>query len=177
MKLRTQKLVVFPLLVLLGGAWSLGGQAVAITPAPSAIAAAQGQSSMTAKIRQYLEQFGGSYTKVSEMAWTIPFQGKSLKNYDVFVSTIPNSDLVVIGVTMVPKKNLKPSQDLYLKLLKYNNTADSVKVGIDDDGDLFMRADVNGRTMDFQEFKEVVEQVAAATDELHGQIKPSLGSD
>lgn len=177
MKLRTQKLVVFPLLVLLGGALSPGVQAVAITPSPSLLTAAQGQSSMAAKIRQYLEQFGGSYTKVSETAWTVPYQGKSLKNYDVFVSTIPNSDLVVIGVTIVPKKNLKPSQDLYLKLLKYNNTADSVKVGIDEDGDLFMRADVNGRTMDFQEFKEVVEQVAAATDELHNQIKPSLASD
>lgn len=166
---------MFPLLILLGGGLSPVIPVVASTPPPDRIAASQGQSSITAKIRQYLEQFGGSYTKVSETAWTVPYQGKSLKNYDVFVSTVPNSDLVVIGVTMVPKKNLKLSQELYLKLLKYNNAADSVKVGLDDDGDLFLRADINGRTMDFQEFKEIVEQVAAATDELHGQIQSAIG--
>lgn len=177
MKFQTSQRVVLPLLIVLAGVWPPAVQATFVSTAPRVIAAAQGQSSIVVKIRQYLEQFGGSYTKVSETAWTVPYQGKSLKNYDVFVSTVPNSDLVVIGVTMATKKNLKPSQDLYLKLLKYNNAADSVKVGIDDDGDLFLRADVNGRTMDFQEFKEVVEQVAAATDELHSQVKAFLTPD
>jgi hypothetical protein len=168
---------VFPLLILLGGALAPAGQAALTPTSPQSVAAAQGQSSIAAKIRQYLEQFGGSYTKVSDTTWTVPYQGKSLKNYDVFVSTIPNSDLVLIGVPVATKKNLKPSQDLYLKLLRYNHVADSVKVGIDDEGDLFLRADLNGRTMDFQEFKEIVEQVAAATDELHGQIQSSLTPD
>lgn len=174
MKLKTRQLAVLPLLILLIEAWPAPIQAMPVSLSSRLVAASQGQSSTAAKIRQYLEQFSGSYTKVSDTTWTIPYQGKSWKSYDVYVSTIPNSDLVLIGVPVAAKKNLKPSQDLYLKLLKYNNTVDSVKVGIDDDGDLFLRADVNGRTMDFQEFKEVVEQVAAATDELHSQIKSAI---
>lgn len=174
MKLKTRQWAVLPLLILLIEAWPATVQAIPASPSSRLVAASQGQSSIAAKIRQYLEQFGGSYTKVSDTTWTVPYQGKSWKSYDVYVSTIPNSDLVLIGVPVAAKKNLKPSQDLYLKLLKYNNTVDSVKVGIDDDGDLFLRADVNGRTMDFQEFKEVLEQVAAATDELHSQIKSAI---
>jgi len=135
---------------------------------------AQSQGGTAAKIRQYLDKLGGSYTKVSDTLWTVPYEGKSLKNYDVFVSTVPNTDLVVFGVSLAAKKNLKPSEDFYLKLLNYNNDVDTVKVVIDEDGDLLVRADVNGRTMDFQEFKDIVEQVAAATDELHSQIRASL---
>jgi hypothetical protein len=167
------RLALFPLLVGLAGIGAFPLQAAPLL-SPSNIAATQSQGGSAAKVRQYLDQLGGSYTKVSETVWTVPYQGKSFKDYDVFISTIPNSDLIVFGVSIAAKKNLKPSQDFYLTLLRYNNAVDSVKVMIDDDGDLLLRADVNGRIMDFQEFKDILEQVAAATDELHSQIKSSL---
>ena len=66
------------------------------------------------------------------------------------------------------------AQPLLYRLLKYNNTADYVKVGFDDDEDLFVRAELNTKTTDFPLFKEVLEQVGAAADELYAQIKPSL---
>jgi hypothetical protein len=173
LKIKTRQLAYLAVLILLTGTLTPSVQAIPRLEPSTAIAVAQSQSAIATKIRQYLDQYG-SYTKVSDTLWTVSYEGKSLKNYDVFVSTIPDSELIVLGVTLATKKELKPSQELYLKLLKFNNDVDSVKVMIDDEGDLLLRADVNGRTMDFQEFKQIIEQVALATDELHSQIKSSL---
>jgi hypothetical protein len=136
--------------------------------------AAPAKSSAAAKTAQFLEQFGGPYTKAAEAVWIVPFKGKALADFDVFVATSPDSNLLVMGVTVAKKQNLKLSQPLLYRLLRYNNTADYVKVGFDDDEDLFIRAELNASTTDFQSFKEILEQVGAAADELYAQIKPSL---
>jgi hypothetical protein len=136
--------------------------------------AAPVKASAAAKTAQFLEQFGGSYTKASEAIWVVPFKGKALSEFDVIVATSSDSNLLVMGVTVAKKQNLKLSQPLLYRLLKYNNTADYVKVGFDDDEDLFVRAELSTKTTDFPLFKEVLEQVGAAADELYAQIKPSL---
>jgi hypothetical protein len=132
------------------------------------------QKVITAKIGQLLEQSGYSYTKVSDTVWSIPYQGKSLANFEVNVITIPDSDLFLIVALVAQKQNLKVSPDLLYKLLKFNHSVDWVKVAITDDGDLIVRIDIDGRTMDLKAFKDAIAQLAAATDELHGQIKASL---
>jgi hypothetical protein len=132
------------------------------------------QKSAAAKIARFLEQFGGPYTKASEAAWVVPFKGKTLSEFDVYIATSPDSSLLVMNVTIAKKKNLKLSQPLLYRLLKYNNAADYVKVGFDDDEDLIVRVDLNVKTADFQSFKEVLEQVSAASDEVYAQVKPSL---
>lgn len=58
-------------------------------------------------------------------------------------------------------------------LLNANYDFDYVKVGIDNDGDLFVRADLPPDT-DAAHFKSIIEQVAAATDVLYGRIQPLL---
>jgi hypothetical protein len=145
-------------------------------PQNSLAAAAPVKQNIAAKIGQFLEQFGGTYTKAADTVWVVPFKGKSLSSFDAFVATSSDSSLVIIGVTVVKKKNLKLSQDLFHRLLKYNHSADYVKVGFDDDEDLFVRAELNARTMDFASFKEILEQVGAAADELYAQIKPNLSN-
>jgi hypothetical protein len=143
-------------------------------PLNSLAVAAPAKQNTAAKVGQFLEQFGGTYTKAAEAVWVVPFEGKALSKFDVFVATSSDSNLAIIGVTVAKKKNLKLSQDLLLRLLKYNHSADYVKVGFDDDEDLFVRAELNAKTMDFASFKEVLEQVGAAADELYAQIKPNL---
>ena len=98
----------------------------------------------------------------SEAVWVVPFKGKALSEFNVYIATSPDSSLLVMSVTIAKKKNLKLSQPLLYRLLKYNNAADYVKVGFDDDEDLIMRADLNAKTADFQSFKEVLEQLGAA---------------
>lgn len=157
---------------------------VSVLPAAGSVAHAQQPGSaapatspskdLQAKMTRFFEQFGSTYTKVSEGVWTIPYQGKSLTDFRVIIATTPNSDLVVVAVVIAEKKNLKLSQDLLYKLLKYNNAADQVKVGFDNEDDLFLRAEVDGRTLDLEGFRTIVEQVAAASDQVHGQIRASL---
>ena len=119
------------------------------------------------KITRFLEKQPG-YTKAADSVWTIPYKGKSLTVFKVFVLT--TEEFVIFAVVLVKSKEMRPSQDLLYTILKYNNLADQVKAGINDEGDLFLRADINGRLMDLRQFQSVLEQVAAAADGLHGRI-------
>lgn len=131
---------------------------------------------LQAKIGQFLEQSGGSFNKVADGVWTVPFQGKSLKNFNVIIATDAESETIVVFAVIAEKKNLRLSQDLLYNLLKYNHAVDKIKVGISEEGDLNVRIDENGRLLDLQAFKDTLEQTAAASDELYEQIKGSITS-
>jgi hypothetical protein len=140
------------------------GAQTAEAPAPA--------GDVPAKIARLLDQSGMTYTKAGEGVWTMKFQGEALGEFGLFVATTPApSELVVVGVVVASKAEFKPSQELFLNLLRFNGGADQVKVGVDDDGDIFLRAEVNGRLLDAREFKAVVEQVAAAANQVRGQNK------
>jgi hypothetical protein len=58
-------------------------------------------------------------------------------------------------------------------MMKANGDFDYVKIGFDQDGDIFVRADIPP-SADLASFKAVVEQVAAAADEFYGRVKSLL---
>ena len=124
------------------------------------------------KLEQLLTQSGYSFTKAADNVWVIKFRGKALPELNIIVTT--TQALAIIGAVVVEKKNLKPSPELNYNLLKLNHKFDRVKIGIDDDEDLFVRVEVGARVLDLQEFKDNVEQVAAATDEVFAAIRPSV---
>jgi hypothetical protein len=169
---------IVPFVLLVGSNPSINPRTAHLEIAQSALAAeAPATQSAVKKTAQFLEQFGGTYTKISDAVWVVPFKGKEIDNLEVLVVVSPESNLIVLGATVVKKKNLKQSQTLLYRLLKYNHVADYVKVGFDDDDDLFVRADLNTKTLEFQSFKEILEQVGAVADELYTQVKPDLMSD
>jgi hypothetical protein len=124
-----------------------------------------------AKLARLLDQSGLSYTKVSETVWTAQFKGESLGEYPVIIATVPSSDLIIIGVVVVPKAGYRPAPELFQSLLRFNDEADQVKVGIDSDGDIFLRAEMNLRLIDLAEFKAIIDQVAAAANQVHSQSR------
>jgi len=65
-------------------------------------------------------------------------------------------------------------QELMYKLLRLNDDFDYVKLCIDDDSSLLVRSDLPLRTLDLQEFKDVVEQVAAAADQVYATVRPYM---
>lgn len=137
---------------------------------PAGAAAPAGD--VPARIARLLDQSGLTYTKAGDGVWTMKFQGEALGEFNLFVATTPApSEIVVVAAVVAAKAEFKPSQELFLNLLRFNGNADQVKVGVDDDGDIFLRAEVNGRLLDLQEFKGVVEQVAAAANQVRGQNK------
>jgi len=129
-----------------------------------------------AKVAQLLEGSGYNYNQAAEGVWAIPFNGNSFKNFTVIVIATPDGNMLVLSVILAKKADMKASDALWLKLLHANNDFDRVKVGIDDDEDAFVRIDIGLRTLDVDELKVNVEQIAAASDEAYASILPYLNA-
>ncbi len=136
--------------------------------------AAHAQGKPSARVAGLLEESGYSYTKAADSVWAIAFEGKSLPKFNVIAST--QEDVLVLFTIVAEKKNLRPTPDVMHKLLQLNGELDRVKIGIDKDGDLFVRVDLSIRVLDVRELKENVEQVAAAADVVFSAIRPYIGS-
>src|SRR5262249_49952788 len=135
---------------------------LAVVVAFSVVSPAQSRPEWANKVERLLQ--GSSYKfkhatgTAAANVWIIDFTGKSLPTFEVRIAG--SDDLVVIFVTIARKRQLNVNADFLYKLARFNNDLDRVKVGIDDDGDLFVRADVSVRTLDLEELKAQVDQVA-----------------
>ncbi|HWG21781.1 MAG TPA: YbjN domain-containing protein [Terracidiphilus sp.] len=112
----------------------------------------------------------------SPSVWSIHFTGKHLNDIHVIlaVSDDKDDDLMVVFVTVAEKRRLPVNTDFMRKLLEENHTLDRVKIGYDADGDLFVRTDASLRTVDADEFRDIVDQVQKSADEVYGIVQPSL---
>jgi hypothetical protein len=125
-----------------------------------------------AKIAQLLQGSGYHYVQKNDSVWYIEFERKSLGTFKVIGAS--QQGLLVVFVTIARKARLDLSSDLSYKMLKLNHELDRIKVGIDDDGDAFVRVDLSIRTLDEEEFKLNIEQVANAAEEAYADIQPLL---
>lgn len=80
-------------------------------------------------------------------------------------------EMGVIGTVLQSKANLTLSPNLLLKLMQLNNELDFMKVGIDRDGDLFVRAEIHMSTLTAEEFMETVKDVALASNQIYALLK------
>lgn len=128
----------------------------------------------SAKVEQWLKQSGFNFTKAADSIWLVKSKGNVLQDFNTLIAT--NEGVVVIGVVMANKKDFKMSQDLLFKILKLNHDNDFVKIGFDNDDDLFVRSERKVRTLDFEEFKACYGEVIAAADSLYTEIKPFLNA-
>jgi len=128
-----------------------------------------------AKLEALIKGSGYTTTKVNDTVWTVDFTGKQLPRFKMVLSASSKEKdgLFVIFTNPAEKSRLPATPNFLSLLLKANHDFDFVKVGIDNDGDVFVRADIPG-SADGGYFKSIVEQVAAATDQLYGRIKPLL---
>jgi hypothetical protein len=118
------------------------------------------------KTVQLLQASGYTFTTHTPIVWSVIRTGKSLKSIKVVISV--SEDLLVIFVTVTPKATMRMTPEFMRSLLRFDYSLDRVKVAIDDDGDLCVRSDTSIRLTDVQEFKVIVEQVAASADEVYG---------
>jgi putative sensory transduction regulator len=127
------------------------------------------------KLEALIKNSGYTSSKVSDNVWTIDFTGKQLAKFRVILSASgkDKDGIVVVFANPVEKSRLPSTANLLTLLLKANHDFDFVKVGIDGDGDVFVRADIPD-SVEGGYFKNIVEQVAAATDQLYGRMKPLL---
>ena len=152
------------------GAVAFAGLAGAVVHAQEA-APARG----AAKIDQLAKASDYGFTRKNDSVWAADFQGKNLKQFRLVVAV--QDDVLVTFVTLAEKNRLPTTTEFMQKLLHYNSTLDRVKIGYDDDGDLFVRCDASVRVMDAKEFHAIVDQVSAASDEVYAGIVGSLSHD
>lgn len=131
-----------------------------------------GQDNSAAKVARLLNESKLTFTKVSETVWTVPFDGKNIKEIPVVASTA--EDVLVIFALVAEKKDINVTPALMQKLLRANADFDRVKIGIDKEGDIFARIDVSIRVLDAAELKTNLEQASAAADEVYAIVQPSL---
>jgi hypothetical protein len=127
---------------------------------------------VVAKLAQILERSGYTYRKATDNVWVVNFKGNSLAEIQVFVTSVEN--LVIMGAVVAKKASMKVSPEMMFKLLRIVHDIDRVKIGFDDDEDLFVRAEVTTKCFDVEEFKASMEQVSAGTDKVHAAIKTYL---
>jgi hypothetical protein len=80
-------------------------------------------------------------------------------------------DVVVVGVVVRRKDRLHLTPELQLKLLQFDNELDYVKVGIDHDGDLFVRQDLRLSTITAEQLKNAVTAVADASVTVYAELE------
>lgn len=135
--------------------------------------AAHAQSKPAARVASLLEETGYSYSKAADNVWAIAYEGKSLPKFNV-VATV-HEDILVLFTIVAEKNSLRLTPDVVQRLLQLNGDLDRVKIGVDKDGDLFVRTDLSIRVLDAREMKENIEQVAAATDVVYAAVRSSIG--
>ena len=150
--------------------WRRVGAAVGVALAMSAGAARAGQAEDAAKLKQLLSATGLPYKDTtSPSVVTMAYTGKSLANFRVIAAA--QDSLIVVFTNPMKKGSFAETVPSLYKMARLNHELDSVKVEIDDDGDLAVRIDMPINAGPDQ-FKSAVAQVAAATDEVYKAMIP-----
>jgi hypothetical protein len=140
--------------------------------ASSASAQSPDATATAAKVAQLLNGTGYTYVQRTPTVWYIVMNRSSLKDFKLILASSDN--LVVIFVTVLKKQQMQMTPEFMLSELQNNDKFDYVKIGIDKDGDLFVRTDCTPRVMDAQELKSQIDQVAAASNEVYANAQPFL---
>jgi hypothetical protein len=89
----------------------------------------------------------------------------------VLIAEDDKSDMLMIGTVVQPKADIDLSQASLLKLVQLNNDLDYAKLGIDNDGDLFVRAEMPLKPVDETGFKLALERVITAANKVYDAVK------
>jgi hypothetical protein len=115
-----------------------------------------------------LKQTGYAYNTHNPTTWSIDLTRKNVGKVRVILST--GSDILVTFVILAKKAQIQKTPQLMDKMLTANHDYDYTKIGLDKDGDMFVRIDMPLRTVDATELKSIIDQVANASDEVYVKV-------
>ena len=116
------------------------------------------------KVEQALKATGFTYKKHNAITWSIDLERKNLGKLRVIISN--SEDIIVTFATVTEKAKIRKTPQLMEALLSANHEYDYAKIGLDKDGDLFVRIDSPVRVTDSALLKSIIEQVANASGEI-----------
>jgi len=135
-------------------------------------AAAPPAAAQSSRVDQMLKATGFKFTTHNPTTWSIDFERKTLGKFKVIMST--GSDILVTFAILAKNANINKSPQLMEALASANHEYDYVKVGLDKDGDMFVRTDTLLRTLDSKALKDVINQVANASEEVFIKVAGSV---
>jgi putative sensory transduction regulator len=115
-----------------------------------------------------LKQTGYNYTTHNATTWSVDLNRKSLGKVKVILST--GGDILVTFVIVAKKAAIHKTPQMMDTLLTANHDYDYTKVGLDKDGDMFVRIDMPLHTVHSADLKAIVDQVANASDEIYAKV-------
>jgi len=124
------------------------------------------------KVAQLLSRSGYTYTTHNKTTWSTELERKNIGKVRVIISV--GGDIVVIFAILAKKANIQKTTQFLETLLSANHDYDYAKIGLDKDGDLFVRIDTPARVIDGQDLKSVIQQVANSSDELYAKVSGSI---
>ena len=125
-----------------------------------------------AKITQLIKGSDHAIVAKTDTVWYGEWHGADLKDFKVVFAV--EEDLLVTFVTVAAKAQFQKTPAFLEALLKFNSSLDFVKVGLDSDGDIFVRCDSRVRTLDASSFKAMMDQVAASANDVYKGVGPFL---
>jgi Putative bacterial sensory transduction regulator len=115
-----------------------------------------------------LKQTGYAYNTHNPTTWSVDLTRKNFGKMRVILST--GSDILVTFVILAKKAKIQKTPQMMDALLTANHDYDYTKIGLDKDGDMFVRIDMPLRTIDATELKSIIDQVANASDEVYVKV-------
>ncbi|MGZ5191736.1 MAG: hypothetical protein ACXWCZ_12040, partial [Flavisolibacter sp.] len=99
----------------------------------------------------------------------IPYEGENIPSYQIVVQKI--SDLYIVYTNLTDALPNKIDETKYKYLLQQNHHFDAVKIGIDDNNDVYVRADLYTSTTTTALLTRVIKQVANVSNIIGGDLK------
>lgn len=117
-----------------------------------------------------LNETGYPYSKKSDSSAVINFKGPDvIKSYNVVV--FKTIGVYVTFVDISTNMGIKVDPSKYKSILRANNSFDLVKFGLEEDGAITVRYEVYEKGLSSASLKRIINQVAAATEEIAPLLK------
>lgn len=125
------------------------------------------QENLNALIGEYLKTSDINYKKISETAWIVNY-----KNEIMLVAA--QKEYFLVGIVIAKKGQFLTTSESLSEILKLVHLLDFVKIGIDNDGDLFIRTEQKCKTLEKQEFLNYISIVNEAAQKARLKLNPFI---
>ena len=125
-----------------------------------------------ARVVRLLEGSGYRYSKLTQSAWSITFQGTNKDSVEVLI--VPDRDDLVLLSVIAESAQLDGNAVALRQLLKANaNLPERVSVMVDSDNDYIVQTRDTLKQLNAGTFKEALLTIAKASDDIYGTVKTS----
>src|SRR5262249_6501177 len=125
--------------------------------------------SSQASIEKWLHDGGYAFKTIGCQVWLVQNAVSDLPNAAILMGGAGKE--FVAGVVVQKKAALDISQAMLLKLMQLSDDLEYVKLGIDKDGDLFLRAEVHRSDLTGPIFKRTLDEVIAGARQVDRALK------